>query len=224
MRRWWLPAVIAVEVLLLAVQVGALAQVGAFLPYGSPAAALRPAAQPVMPLQPASPDSPAPPDLPDPLHCPYQIGPRTHLLDNAGAVICAAQVRDAIQRRALSADDRAAMSADVRTVQALVRQADPRTAKYCVSIQLDPPPLSQGANPLDSCLANPSDPSGIASQLILTGYHDPVVRRADWGDVGPPGSIVFAVPVGPGCVLGYDGAWRSAVAVGFRFDGSCLSG
>jgi hypothetical protein len=51
----------------------------------------------------------------------------------------------------------------------------------------------------------PSDarPNDIARLLLDAGYSGTVVRKARESDPGPPGSIVYGVPAGPACVIGY---------------------
>jgi hypothetical protein len=73
-------------------------------------------------------------------------------------------------------------------------------------------------------LAGPDDVERVRQVLDAAGFTGAVVRLATNEDPAPTGTVVYAVPAGFGCVLGYRrGLEGSDVAAGIRADGSCLS-
>jgi hypothetical protein len=86
------------------------------------------------------------------------------------------------------------------------------------------------AQPLMSSLAlvvgghGPADPRQVSDQLAAAGHPDAVVRTALPTDPVPAGSVVFALPVGQECLLGYvrqNGA-AEMWPLGRLSDGTCM--
>jgi hypothetical protein len=68
-----------------------------------------------------------------------------------------------------------------------------------------------------------TDAKDIARARRDAGYPTAVVRPARGVDPAPAGSVVYAVPVGPGCVIGYrDGEAGGSIPAGTLPGGSCL--
>jgi hypothetical protein len=105
------------------------------------------------------------------------------------ADVCDRIVADLLRRPTLTEADRSTARAAVPAIQ----QALPRaTEAEC------PPPG-------DACAIRflPADPDQISAGLAAAGYPDAIVRVARTGDPAPTGAVVFAVPIGEVCVLGY---------------------
>jgi hypothetical protein len=88
-------------------------------------------------------------------------------------------------------------------------------------------------DPSVSCLAAtehadaPPAVDDVQQRLIAAGWPRAVVRIARSDDPAPRGSLIFAVPAGPVCVLGHlRSRWLvdSSMVVGTLADGSCLAG
>jgi hypothetical protein len=57
----------------------------------------------------------------------------------------------------------------------------------------------------DACVVRylPADPDQVREALAAAGHPDAIVRVARANDPAPTGAVVFAVPIGPACLLGY---------------------
>lgn len=69
------------------------------------------------------------------------------------------------------------------------------------------------------------DAVALARALRDAGFPNATVRMARPGDPAPVGSVLYAVPVGSACILGYDqGGGGSVNVVGRLLGGRCLTG
>jgi hypothetical protein len=66
----------------------------------------------------------------------------------------------------------------------------------------------------------PTDPRPVEQALLAAGYRGAVVRLATSSDPIPRGALLYGVPVGNACILGYNGGQG---VVGMLPDHSCLS-
>jgi len=57
--------------------------------------------------------------------------------------------------------------------------------------------------PLEHCRLPATTPEAVRQALIASGFNDPAVRPARFTDPAPAGAILYAVPVGHACLLGY---------------------
>lgn len=101
--------------------------------------------------------------------------------------------------------------ADQRAAQPLV--ADLQEALGC-------PPRSQGSCPVEG--GRPTAET-VRRAIVGEGFLGPVVREARTTDPAPRGAIMFAVPAGGACLVGYVSSPRSSVVfiVGPLRDGGC---
>jgi len=58
--------------------------------------------------------------------------------------------------------------------------------------------------------------------LIELGFPDAVVRIAAPADPAPPHTVIYAVHVGPGCLLGFVGSVSVTWLAGPLLTGACL--
>jgi hypothetical protein len=142
--------------------------------------------------------------------------------DDRGDDHCARQAKDYARRTPLASDQQAhgeAVASDVeRAVEGVASHAD-ETNVTC--------PNSGGpcAIPMPTA-ARPGDVDLVRTALDQAGMTGAVVRIASADDPAPRGSLMYAVPAGPACVLGYTlgltgGGGHSVV--GHLPDGTCLS-
>ncbi|MEV4535234.1 hypothetical protein AB0J82_15525 [Asanoa sp. NPDC049518] len=70
-----------------------------------------------------------------------------------------------------------------------------------------------------------AEPADVRAALTAAGFPDAVARPARADDPAPPGTIVYAVPAGAACVLGYydpsTGSQRLQIQ-GSLYQGHCL--
>jgi len=80
--------------------------------------------------------------------------------------------------------------------------------------------------PLEHCRLPATTPEAVRQALIAAGFNDPAVRPARYTDPAPAGTILYAVPVGRACLVGYVQSETAApppLIVGRLSDDACLS-
>ncbi|MDG4773345.1 hypothetical protein [Solwaraspora sp. WMMD792] len=79
--------------------------------------------------------------------------------------------------------------------------------------------------PLEHCRLPATTPDAVRQALVASGFNDPAVRPARFTDPAPAGAILYAVPVGHACLLGYVRSETAAppLIVGRLPDDVCLS-
>ena len=123
------------------------------------------------------------------------------VVDRGDPGYCLRFARDVARRAPLTADERRLGEPEARQLDAVVRRAYP----------------SPGEAPADA----------LRAALAGAGYTGSVVRVARPDDPAPAGSVLFAVPIGAGCVVGHTDAGRgtaTSALVGQLPGGTCLSG
>jgi hypothetical protein len=126
--------------------------------------------------------------------------------------VCDRIVNDLVRRTPLADADRlAGQHAVLAVLLALPRETEadcPALADYCL------------------IRYRPAEPDQVADDLAAAGYAGATVRTARGDDPAPAGAVVFAVPVGPACLVGYHAAdtGPSDIQVAGQLpDGTCLA-
>lgn len=155
---------------------------------------------------------------------------------------CDRAARDAAIRAHLSADQRAAAQDRVRDIVGVVHGLHPCPGSTAPCVAGGPGAVPRGSGaPLPSGPgAMPGGPGAmpgggapppfapapdqVGAALVAAGFPDTVVRPARLTDPAPVGSLLFAVGIGPACVLGYDmPGGGSQWVVGRLPDDHCLT-
>lgn len=134
--------------------------------------------------------------------------------DAAGT--CERQAEDFTRRRPITAAQRAQAEATGRAVE---------KALLAVPYPDEPGNCDATACTMTSRPANETDVAAVRAALTKAGFPTATVRLARPTDPAAPGSILYAVPAGPACILGYqtpDGAGSHTV-VGPLPPNACLS-
>jgi hypothetical protein len=131
---------------------------------------------------------------------------------------CGRLAKDYFARRRLSPEQQAALADEARQVQnAIVVPHHPYTT--CMS---GPDAPCAYRNPAPTAL----DVVSVRAALTAAGYSPVVARLARPDDPAPAGALIYAVPVPPGCLVGYISGGGSfsggAIPIGTYPDGTCL--
>jgi hypothetical protein len=138
---------------------------------------------------------------------------------------CQYLVQQMAHRNQLSdAEYRAAAPAGL-DIARVVAAALPMGSEHC-----EPPTPLPTAGPAPCRMVRdpggPPDPQQVEQALLAAGYPGAVVRLAAAGAPVPPGALLYAVPVGNACIIGYENSQAgsgSQAVVGTLPDHSCLS-
>lgn len=143
-------------------------------------------------------------------------------VNNYGDDSCLRQAKDFAKRTPLSADQRTQGEAAAREVERAVGAASLHEHETNVTCPTGGGPCSI---PMPTA-ARPGDVDLVRTALDQAGMTGAVVRIAGTDDPAPRGSLMYAVPAGPACVLGYTLGLRgggSHSVAGRLSDGTCLS-
>jgi hypothetical protein len=153
---------------------------------------------------------------------------------------CAREAKDFFRRTELTDEQRGRLEVPAQAVEAAVRwPAVCARVPYVVPSGRVPVPAGSTAGRLrwpDDCAGvgtayqswreppGPGEVDLVRRSLEQAGFHGATVRLAAGDDPAPPGSIVYAVDTGGGCVIGYlaDDGGGAARPVGRLPGGRCL--
>jgi hypothetical protein len=143
------------------------------------------------------------------------------------AVVCAANEPDGCQREAadlarrtpLTGEQRIQGEATAAQVGTVITRATYQVAQPTAAIC---PTAGQPCHIPEPTL-QPGDADRVRTALVDAGFAGSVVRIAGPTDPAPTGSLLYAVPAGVGCVVGYQkGFGGGHGVVGHLPDGTCL--
>jgi hypothetical protein len=141
---------------------------------------------------------------------------------------CLRQARDHERRAELSPADQREVIAALPDVEAAIRRLlaplPCQPARPCSGVLLPSAAPRPGAPPNGGAAAGapralpqrpPMPTAATADQvrraLLNARYADVTVRLARPDDPAPPGSLLWSVRIGPGCLIGVDGPWSNGV-------------
>lgn len=129
--------------------------------------------------------------------------------------LCERRANDHARRKPLTPQQQAEISGTAQQIQAILPPV-PQREQACVTGSL---PCQVKIGPIDADYV-----AAAWAALFRAGYKDAVVRLAHVDDPAPQDSMVYGVPVGPGCVVGYVSTRSSSHSpAGLLSEGGCLT-
>jgi hypothetical protein len=131
------------------------------------------------------------------------------------SAVCARVAEDRARRLPLTAEQEAELAEVARRVPVTFPPL-PEAGRRC-----DGPegPCTVDYGPVDEAYV-----AAVRAAVVEAGYPDTMLRVARADDPAPEGSLLYGIPVGAGCVVGYHGAGGgSHEEVGALPDGGCLA-
>ncbi|RSM90594.1 hypothetical protein DMH04_03785 [Kibdelosporangium aridum] len=128
---------------------------------------------------------------------------------------CERMAMDYMRRTQLTAQQRA----EIADKSAEVRSLLPPLPSRAPTCPTPGGPCRMNAGPIDAEYV-----AKAWSTVFRAGYEDAVIRLARADDPAPPGTMVYGIPVGSGCVVGYrSDSGDSGNVAGVLPEGGCLA-
>jgi hypothetical protein len=111
---------------------------------------------------------------------------------------CARLVKDAARRPELTAEQEAQLAGQVEAVEHAMHELN-----WCDTPMVPPPYRSQCAGISPGPQPTQAHVDALHKTLVDAGFGGAIIRLARTDDPAPKNTIIYAVPVGEACVIGY---------------------